>query len=142
MSDLNNSCSQDREGFANAPMKSGRIRVDRKAPTQKIELRGKIATRAAVEEGIVAGGVVALLVTTEAMIAEAPKKEAAGGGMPGGMGDGMGGMDFPAKGRSKGRPFTPLAPPALRATELGSERTQLLGVIDAPMRACARCPAP
>ena len=83
MSDSNNSCSQDREGFANAPMKSGRIRVDRKAPTQKIESRGKIATRAAVEEGIVAGGVVALLVTTEVMIAEVPKKDAAGGGMDG-----------------------------------------------------------
>jgi chaperonin GroEL len=26
------------------------------------------------------------------MIAEAPKKESAGGGMPGGMGGGMGGM--------------------------------------------------
>ncbi|ESZ31316.1 hypothetical protein X732_30380 [Mesorhizobium sp. L2C066B000] len=31
------------------------------------------------------------MVTTEAMIAEAPKKESAGGGMPGG---GMGGMGF------------------------------------------------
>ncbi|MDF1601126.1 chaperonin GroEL [Mesorhizobium sp. YIM 152430] len=43
-----------------------------------------------------AASVAGLLVTTEAMIAEAPKKEAAGGmpgGMPGGMG-GMGGMDF------------------------------------------------
>jgi chaperonin GroEL len=36
------------------------------------------------------------LITTEAMVAEAPqKKGAAGGGMPGGMGGGgMGGMDF------------------------------------------------
>ncbi|MCX7305476.1 MAG: chaperonin GroEL [Hyphomicrobiales bacterium] len=45
-----------------------------------------------------AASVAGLLVTTEAMIAEAPKKEAAGGGMPGGMGGGgmggMGGMDF------------------------------------------------
>ncbi|RST87004.1 chaperonin GroEL [Aquibium carbonis] len=39
-----------------------------------------------------AASVAGLLVTTEAMIAEAPKKEAAGGGMPGGMGGGMGGM--------------------------------------------------
>ncbi|KQZ99507.1 molecular chaperone GroEL [Mesorhizobium sp. Root157] len=43
-----------------------------------------------------AASVAGLLVTTEAMIADAPKKESAGGmpgGMPGGMG-GMGGMDF------------------------------------------------
>ena len=43
-----------------------------------------------------AASVAGLLVTTEAMIADAPKKDAAGGmpgGMPGGMG-GMGGMDF------------------------------------------------
>jgi len=41
-----------------------------------------------------AASVAALLITTEAMIAELPKKEAAGG-MPGGMGGGgMGGMDF------------------------------------------------
>ncbi|MBX3572505.1 MAG: chaperonin GroEL [Mesorhizobium sp.] len=39
-----------------------------------------------------AASVAGLLVTTEAMIAEAPKKESAGGGMPGGMGGGMGGM--------------------------------------------------
>jgi chaperonin GroEL len=37
-----------------------------------------------------AASVAGLLVTTEAMIAEAPKKESAGGGMPGGMG----GMDM------------------------------------------------
>jgi chaperonin GroEL len=42
-----------------------------------------------------AASVAGLLVTTEAMIAEAPKKESAGGGMPGGGGmGGMGGMDF------------------------------------------------
>ncbi|RWH65209.1 MAG: chaperonin GroEL [Mesorhizobium sp.] len=44
-----------------------------------------------------AASVAGLLVTTEAMIAEAPKKEAAGGmpgGMPGGGMGGMGGMDF------------------------------------------------
>ena len=44
-----------------------------------------------------AASVAGLLVTTEAMISEAPKKESAGGGMPGGMGGGMGGlggMDF------------------------------------------------
>ncbi|RVA03775.1 chaperonin GroEL, partial [Mesorhizobium sp. M7A.F.Ca.US.001.02.1.1] len=35
-----------------------------------------------------AASVAGLLVTTEAMIAEAPKKESAGGGMPGGMGGG------------------------------------------------------
>ena len=40
-----------------------------------------------------AASVASLLITTEAGIAEAPKKESAGGGMPGGMG-GMGGMDF------------------------------------------------
>ncbi len=44
-----------------------------------------------------AASVAGLLITTEAMIAEAPKKEAGGhghgGGMGGGMG-GMGGMDF------------------------------------------------
>ena len=40
-----------------------------------------------------AASVAALLITTEAMVAERPKKEA--GGMPGGMGGGgMGGMDF------------------------------------------------
>ncbi|TFF19074.1 chaperonin GroEL [Jiella endophytica] len=39
-----------------------------------------------------AASVAGLLVTTEAMISEAPKKESAGGGMPGGMGGGMGGM--------------------------------------------------
>ncbi|KQP55141.1 molecular chaperone GroEL [Methylobacterium sp. Leaf399] len=43
-----------------------------------------------------AASVAGLLVTTEAMIADAPKKESGGGGMPGGggMGGGMGGMDF------------------------------------------------
>src|SRR5690606_7590337 len=46
-----------------------------------------------------AASIAGLLVTTEAMIAEAPKRESAGGGgMPGGMGGGgmggMGGMDF------------------------------------------------
>ncbi|MER9078547.1 chaperonin GroEL [Mesorhizobium sp. M0895] len=45
-----------------------------------------------------AASVAGLLVTTEAMIAEAPKKESAGSGMPGGMPGGgmggMGGMDF------------------------------------------------
>ncbi len=41
-----------------------------------------------------AASVASMLITTEAAIAEAPKKESAGGGgMPGGMG-GMGGMDF------------------------------------------------
>jgi chaperonin GroEL len=41
-----------------------------------------------------AASVAGLLITTEAAIAEAPKKDAPmGGGMPGGMG-GMGGMDF------------------------------------------------
>jgi chaperonin GroEL len=49
-----------------------------------------------------ASSVAGMMVTTEAMIAEAPKKENGGGGMPGGMGGGgmgggmggMGGMDF------------------------------------------------
>ncbi|MFN8732618.1 MAG: TCP-1/cpn60 chaperonin family protein, partial [Hyphomonadaceae bacterium] len=42
-----------------------------------------------------AASVASLLITTEATIAEAPKKNAGGapGGMPGGMG-GMGDMDF------------------------------------------------
>ena len=40
-----------------------------------------------------AASVASLLITTEAMIAELPKKDSAGGGMPGGMG-GMGGMDM------------------------------------------------
>jgi chaperonin GroEL len=42
-----------------------------------------------------AASVAALLITTEAMVADRPKKEAAAGGMPGGgMGGGMGDMDF------------------------------------------------
>jgi len=40
-----------------------------------------------------AASVAGLLITTEAMIADAPKKDAPMGGMPGGMG-GMGGMDM------------------------------------------------
>src|SRR5690606_30406233 len=40
-----------------------------------------------------AASVAGLLITTEAMIAEKPKKETAGAGMPGGMG-GMGDMDY------------------------------------------------
>lgn len=39
-----------------------------------------------------AASVAGLLITTEALIAEAPKKDNGGGGMPGGMGGGMGGM--------------------------------------------------
>ena len=43
-----------------------------------------------------AASVAALLITTEAMVAEVPKKNAGGGGMPPGGGSvgGMGGMDF------------------------------------------------
>ncbi|MBO6718186.1 MAG: chaperonin GroEL [Rhizobiaceae bacterium] len=41
-----------------------------------------------------AGSVAGLLVTTEAMVAEAPKKESAAPAMPGGGMGGMGGMDF------------------------------------------------
>ncbi|HEX6141412.1 MAG TPA: TCP-1/cpn60 chaperonin family protein, partial [Geminicoccaceae bacterium] len=42
-----------------------------------------------------AASVAGLLITTEAMIAEKPKKESGGGGMPGGGGmGGMGDMDF------------------------------------------------
>jgi chaperonin GroEL len=42
-----------------------------------------------------AASVAGLIITTEAMIAERPKKEAAGGGMPGGGGmGGMGDMDY------------------------------------------------
>jgi hypothetical protein len=40
-----------------------------------------------------AASVAALLITTEAMVAEMPKKNAGAGGMPAG-GGGMGGMDF------------------------------------------------
>ena len=40
-----------------------------------------------------AASVASLMLTTETMIAEAPKKEAQGGGMPGGGMGGMGGMD-------------------------------------------------
>lgn len=40
-----------------------------------------------------AASIAGLLITTEAMIAELPKKDSAPAGMPGGMG-GMGGMDF------------------------------------------------
>jgi chaperonin GroEL len=35
-----------------------------------------------------------LLITTEAMVAERPKKESAARGMPGGGMGGMGGMDY------------------------------------------------
>jgi chaperonin GroEL len=45
--------------------------------------------RAALQD---AASVASPLVTTEAMVAEAPKKQAAAPGMPGG--GGMGGMDF------------------------------------------------
>jgi chaperonin GroEL len=48
----------------------------------------KVVRTALQDSASVAG----LLVTTEAMIADAPKKDAAGGGMPGGMPGGMGGM--------------------------------------------------
>jgi chaperonin GroEL len=41
-----------------------------------------------------AASVAGLIITTEATIADAPKKDAAGGGMPGGGMGGMGGMDF------------------------------------------------
>ncbi len=43
-----------------------------------------------------AASVAALLITTEAMVAEKPEPKGAGGGMPGGMDGmgGMGGMDF------------------------------------------------
>src|SRR6266849_2338906 len=46
--------------------------------------------RVAIQNG---ASVAALLITTEAMVAEVPKKNAGGGGMPPG-GGGMGGMDF------------------------------------------------
>jgi chaperonin GroEL len=39
-----------------------------------------------------AASVSALILTTDAMVAEAPKEDKGGGGMPGGMGGGMGGM--------------------------------------------------
>ena len=40
-----------------------------------------------------AASIAALLITTEAMVAERPKKEGGSPAMPGGMG-GMGGMDY------------------------------------------------
>ncbi len=48
-------------------------------------------TRSALQN---AASIAGLVITTEAMIAEAPKKEAAGGGHDHGHGGGMGGMDF------------------------------------------------
>ena len=41
-----------------------------------------------------AASVAALLITTEAMVAERPEKQAAASGPPGGGMGGMGGMDF------------------------------------------------
>jgi chaperonin GroEL len=41
-----------------------------------------------------AASVASLLLTTEAMVAERPKKKAAGGAMGGGMGGGMDDMDY------------------------------------------------
>src|SRR6188472_3568631 len=41
-----------------------------------------------------AASIAGLLITTEAMVAERPKKEGGSPAMPGGMGGGMGGMDF------------------------------------------------
>ena len=40
-----------------------------------------------------AGSVAGLMITTEAMVSEIPEESSAGGGMPGGMPPGMGGMD-------------------------------------------------
>src|SRR5450432_2009897 len=49
-------------------------------------------TRSALQN---AASIAALFLTTEAVVADKPEKEGAGGGMPGGMpGGGMGGMDF------------------------------------------------
>jgi chaperonin GroEL len=47
--------------------------------------------RAALQD---AASIAGLLVTTEAMVAEAPKEKAAAPAMPGGGMGGMGGMDF------------------------------------------------
>ena len=41
-----------------------------------------------------AASIAGLLITTEAMVAERPKKEAGAPGMPGGGMGGMGGMDY------------------------------------------------
>jgi chaperonin GroEL len=41
-----------------------------------------------------AASIAGLLITTEAMVAERPKKESGAGGMPGGGMGGMGGMDY------------------------------------------------
>ena len=49
-------------------------------------------TRSALQN---AASIAALFLTTEAVVADKPEKEGAGGGMPGGMPGGMGGMgDF------------------------------------------------
>ena len=47
-------------------------------------------TRSAVENAACIAG---MILTTEALISDAPEKPGASGGMPGGMG-GMGGMDY------------------------------------------------
>jgi chaperonin GroEL len=41
-----------------------------------------------------AASIAGLLITTEAMVAERPKKESAASGVPGGGMGGMGGMDY------------------------------------------------
>jgi chaperonin GroEL len=48
-------------------------------------------TRSALQN---AASIAALFLTTEAVVADKPEKEAAGAGMPGGMPGGMGDMDF------------------------------------------------
>jgi chaperonin GroEL len=48
-------------------------------------------TRSALQN---AASIAALFLTTEAVVADKPEKEAGGGGMPGGMPGGMGDMDF------------------------------------------------
>ena len=63
--------------------------VNPDAPSGIIDPNSKVV-RVAIQN---AASVAALLITTEAMVAEVPKKNAGAGGMPQG-GGGMGGMDF------------------------------------------------
>ena len=64
--------------------------ADRNAVLVKRDQRARVARRQFIEQGKSAGAVASLMLTTEAMVAEAPKDEAPAGG---GIG-GMGGMDM------------------------------------------------
>ena len=66
-----------------------------RSPVLEVDLLKAAEVRQATEVGVAiqnASSVAALLITTEAMVAEVPKKNTGSGGMP--QGGGMGGMDF------------------------------------------------